>query len=279
MTQRAWLGGGTNSAGSPADWSPSGVPQSGDNLTMASGTMIVLGNDLAGDTLTVTGQDTVKLFNATADITALPAPEAGSDTQSPTPLIDIIGHSNVHANVAAGTIDLARSAAWTGSVNAEFIPTGTGVFSEGLVVEGGRGSVFVNASTSEIMQNVASIDVNVLGIGTFELAFGSLEFGKAVGAGQTVLVGLNGTLHLDDPARFAGSVSLQGGFIDLANMAKADSYSYSNGVLSVFAGNTVIDSLRLTGATSDQLKVTKAGGILTLYQGNSPGLGVLPLHT
>jgi hypothetical protein len=128
------------------------------------------------------------------------------------------------------------------------------------------------------MQNVASIDVNVLGIGTFALEFGSLEFGKAVAAGQTVLVGLNGTLHLDDPARFAGTVSLQGGFVDLANMAEADSYSYSNGVLSVFAGNTVIDTLRLINATPDQLEVTKAGGILTAYQGTAPEIGALPLH-
>jgi hypothetical protein len=279
MPSRAWLGGGTNRASSPADWSPSGIPQTGDSLTVKSGTINVFGNDLAGDTLTMTGQDTVNLFGATATITALPAPETGTETQSAAPLVHVIGNDTLHANIAAGTIDIFPHSVWTGSVNAEFIPTGTGTFTEGLVVEGGRGSVFINSSTSGIMQNIASIGVNVLGIGAFDLAFGSLEFGKSVGAGQTVVVGPNGTLHLDDPARFAGSVSLQGGFVDLVNMAAADSYNYSNGVLSIFAGDTVIDTLKLINATTAQIDVTKAGTILTAYQATTPGVGALPLHT
>jgi hypothetical protein len=279
MASRIWLGGGMNFASSPGDWSPSGVPQIGDTLTMTSGTMNVFGNDLAGDTLTVTGQDTVNLSNATATIIALPAPETGTETQSPAPLIDIAGDDTLRANVAAATIDIFPHSVWTGSLNAEFIGTGTGIFTEQLVVEGGRGSAFVNSSTSEVIQNIASIDVNVLGIGAFDLAFGSLEFGKSVGAGQTVAVAANGTLHLDDPAQFAGTVSLQGGFVDLANMAAADSYSYADGVLSIFAGDTVIDSLKLINATTAQVEVTKAGAILTAYLGTVPGPGALPLHT
>lgn len=279
MASHAWLGGGINRANKAANWSPSGIPQAGDTLTMTSGTMNVIGNDLAGDTLTMTGRDTVNLFNATASITALPAPEVGSETLSPAPLINVIGNDTLHANIAAGTIDIFPHSVWTGSVFAEFIPAGTGTFSEALIVEGGRNSVFMNTSTSEVIQNIASIDVNVLGIGSFSLEFGSLEFGRSVGPGQTVAVGLNGTLHLDDPAQFAGSVSLQGGFVDLAKMAAADSYSYSSGVLSIFAGNTVIDTLKLINATTAQVEVTKAGAILTAYLGTAPGVDALPQHT
>ena len=59
--QRNWLGGGNNKGTNPLDWSPNGIPQTGDSL-FAEGTfgnspfpvytLNVRGNDLAGDTLT-----------------------------------------------------------------------------------------------------------------------------------------------------------------------------------------------------------------------------------
>jgi hypothetical protein len=60
MTTRIWIGGGNNKASNPKDWSPTGVPRLGDNLFIAgstgamppNGTINVVGNDLAGDTLT-----------------------------------------------------------------------------------------------------------------------------------------------------------------------------------------------------------------------------------
>ncbi len=52
-TTRAWNGGGNNDATNPHYWSPTGVPQPGDNLVITHGTMNVHGNALAGDTLSV----------------------------------------------------------------------------------------------------------------------------------------------------------------------------------------------------------------------------------
>ena len=51
---RTWIGGGNNNANKLADWSPHGVPQPGDTLTMADGTtMNLTGDQLAGDALNV----------------------------------------------------------------------------------------------------------------------------------------------------------------------------------------------------------------------------------
>ncbi len=52
MVARTWMGGGNNYASNSRDWSPSGAPQPGDQLSMYSGgVMTVTGNALAGDTL------------------------------------------------------------------------------------------------------------------------------------------------------------------------------------------------------------------------------------
>jgi hypothetical protein len=53
MTNRTWIGGGNNQASNPKDWSPKGAPHSGDALTMNSGTMNVIHDDLAGDVLAI----------------------------------------------------------------------------------------------------------------------------------------------------------------------------------------------------------------------------------
>ena len=50
---RTWEGGGNNSAANPNDWSPTGVPQRGDQLDITHGTINISGNNLAGDTLSL----------------------------------------------------------------------------------------------------------------------------------------------------------------------------------------------------------------------------------
>jgi hypothetical protein len=64
---RAWNGSGNNDASNPDYWSPTGVPQPGDNLVITQGTMKVYGNALAGDTLSVAappGRHPSKLMRA-----------------------------------------------------------------------------------------------------------------------------------------------------------------------------------------------------------------------
>lgn len=113
MTTRTWIGGGNNQATNPSDWSPSGAPQPGDTLSIASGTMNIFGNALAGDNLTVvSGNADLNLFNAFANIAVglhtLDAPVAS-------PVIDLSGFDEMTYTGfnSDGTINLKAGAVFS----------------------------------------------------------------------------------------------------------------------------------------------------------------------
>jgi hypothetical protein len=115
----------------------------------------------------------------------------------------------------------------------------------------------------------------------------TLVFAGSVGSCQTVMManaahtGDSGLLlQLDKPTAFAGSVDLTQGTIDLVGLANADSYSFKNDILSVYSGNKVIDTLRLTNETQYGFAVEKVAGgvnIVALSSATNPSTG-LPTH-
>ena len=170
----------------------------------------------------------------------------------------------------------------------------------GLDVNGGRGTALINDQSDSLQGVQAVITPDVLGIGSFHIGnaqgvAGFLEFGHFVSRGQAVSVsgdpgrGLAGTVQIDKPREFHGSLVMQPkAEVDLVGLAKADSYTFENDMLKVFSGNHLIDRLRLTndGAFIGQphdLVVSRSGsGDVWLTQAGltspPPGSTTLPLH-
>jgi hypothetical protein len=246
MVARTWLGGGDNLASDPNDWSPMsvpGIPQPGDTLSMDGGTMNVVGDVLIGDTLGfIIGPDNIQNT------------------------INVSGASDfsLFLGVRSGTpanVNLAADSVWTGSITNE----------GGSATVEGPGS-FANVASSNVSSSRTTIDAPVIGTGTFT-TIGPLEFGAAVGAGQTVIdqnspITGNGTVKIDDPADFHATVML--GFAGLAlEGIQADSYTYANNVLSLWSGAAVVDTLNLTLTGQDNGLAgmeERPGGILGVSQ-------------
>ena len=302
---RTWIGGGNNNASNPKDWSPAGVPQPGDTLQQMGGqtplTMNVRGNDLAGDTLNfLSGSAPVTMnmsHKAVADVNVgiqayggdtfnLKQHSALSTTVSgASQVVNITGsdHFSTVGDVERLSVNVAPHSTWTGS----FSLTGDST----LTATGGSHSEFINDGPSELSyQSAAVLDLPVLGKGSFSLVFhGYLTFSNSVGADQSVSMAGDPFSHvvIDHPNEFHGSITLGDGSIvagesiDLMGLATADSYTFKNDMLSIFAGKTVIDTLRLTDATPNGFVVEKASGsvnIVSIVDPARPPAG-LPIHS
>ena len=296
MVDRTWIGGGNNQADNPNDWSPPGLPTMAqnfeDNLYMTSGTMNVDGYQLPPDTylgIQNPGSVTLNLSHGAAfdvevydDASAGPAPPAifnihGSDTVE------------VGSNYNSSTIvDLAAHAEWIGNFAVSYA-------SASLTVNGPASAKFINTAVANTTNDgpsggdgIQTINVAVTGSGTFtDDPYGVLTFSKAVSAGQTVdMVSFSGVgpypppiLNLNDPKHFSGTVDLTNGEIDLNGLAKANSYTYQNDMLSIFSGKSVIDTLRLASSETFSVEKTSTGGVSIYTAAASPPPGtLLPIH-
>jgi probable HAF family extracellular repeat protein len=173
-----------------------------------------------------------------------------------------------------------------------------------FTVSGARGTELINDGSEILAGSQMTINTDVLGVGSFQVSAlgaplvsdtGYLEFGDAVSRGETVTIG-NPTiaedgidwdgLKIDQPREFQGSVVLQpNAFVELAGLAKADSYSYSNDILSIWSGDHATDTLRLTNQSGGDLAVATdaSGDVFVEPSGPSPLsenliLTSLPLH-
>jgi hypothetical protein len=273
---RTWIGGGNNHANNLADWSPHGVPQPGDTLTMGNGTtMNLTGNQLAGDALNVDNtlgsksSETINISGVTnLNLVTGAAPGGGPPSD----------------NVI---VDLAANSKWVGGFSDSTFTN---------VTVNGPGN-FANTSTMA-SGNHETINANVVGNGQFTTTRGHgggvLEFVHSVGAGQTVTIdwggyGLAGaTVQVDDPAHFHASVNLSVGDL-LLEGTKASSYSYDGGSnsLKLFNGNTVVDTLVVANTTTKtgfsapaSFAVAQVGNAVDIFKGSGSGFGgaLLPLH-
>ena len=258
MASTTWIGGGNNEASNPNDWSPTGTPQPGDTLTMSSGTMHVSGNDLAGDTLSVSGS--VDIYTSAAARLDLQAGQflgpLDVNVHGTLMLTASVGGSQglPHLNVSGGTIHFIGSSQFDS----------TQVFDSNLV-----GSGTLNLSTG----NVSGEDMEINGAVGRGLTFNLTTSGPSLG-----------TLQIDHPNEFHGLINFNSPFGDIAFMGlQATSGDIRNDILQMFDGKKLVDLVRLTSNNDGLFKLEQNGLGVMLSQGsdaNQPGGPgtILPLH-
>jgi hypothetical protein len=146
MTSKTWIGGHAgNAAGSAANWSPTGAPQPGDNLTVVTGTLEI-GGHLAGDTLhlndtTVSGGPVVLDLNGSARVGIDGSLNFGDPLS-----VNARGQDYLDAaggfNAIKGSINLAD--------HARLVVTGSMTFYYGGSLTGGVGSKLTNHGTLDL---------------------------------------------------------------------------------------------------------------------------------
>lgn len=275
---RTWLGGIDQNANTAANWSPTGVPQPGDVLTMNGGLMNISGNDLTGDTLNIETNNTVNPAAVTLNLSNGAVPMTLDSGQG---------------DAGAVTVNLADNTDWIGGANA-------GPFGGPVTIQAtGPQATGTWSNTTSLIDNSVLVSANVVGNGSFttEMAHGTgtkLEFAQGVSAGQTVTITggqypANGisTVQVDDPSNYHASTTLGFGEMILQGVT-ADSYTYQNDMLSLYNGSTVVDTLNLALQTSNNglaaatnFGVSQVGGSVVLHADGASYQGggtLLPVH-
>jgi hypothetical protein len=300
MVNKTWLGGGNNQANNPNDWSPAGVPTVPDGMVMTQGTMNIDGFNLepvpglpgAANNfgLITSGTPTVNLSDgATADIgvssghTTINVRDGASNL--------FLAEEGVLGNAGNATVNIAGHAEWVGGFQ-QLVSGST------LLIKGGGTFVNSGIGTPDSLVNgpgsTATIDANIAGTGLTEVIEGAvLTIGGSVGSGQVISVDaiadtdlpLPAFLTIEHPKGFAGLVQLGKGEIDLNGLAKADSYTFNNDLLSIYNGKTVIDTLRLAQESLgngflqlDVVKTHSGVAIFTAINPVHPAGTILPVH-
>ncbi len=253
MADRTWVGGVNDSARNPNNWSPNGVPQPGDTLTMLSGTMNIRDNNLAGDALVIGANQTSATVTLNLSHQASASLDIAQESDDQV-TVNVKGTDTVNVltefpSTLGMTVNLVNCASLTGAFAMTF---------GGVTINGGDNSRFVNNGLSQFAGSNVILDTDVRGKGTFTVgtaqgSSGNLEFGGSVSRGQTVDVtgdpgrGLVSHVRVDQPDEFGGAIGLGVfGEVDLQGLANADSYTYQNDMLSIYSGGCVIDTVRLT---------------------------------
>jgi hypothetical protein len=256
----------------------------------------ISGNALSGKTLTIAGGTELVLTNVQIGevfVSALP------DNYNPVK-IDIKGSDTFNFDASAGlgntidtTINLEGNSIWYGTIS-----TGDRYGNNPVFITGS--GTFDNNGASDISYSggFTTIDSVVGGTGSFTVSNDAiLEFGKAVGANQTINVlsyQAPGTLVVDKASTFAASINLTEGLVELNGIAKADSYSFMNDILSIYNGKNIVDTLRLSilnpssyitgiGMPVPTFGIDKTANGIMIYSsyGSGPIVGdkALTLHT
>ena len=294
--------------------SSSGTPPT----SPVNSTMNVSGNALAGDPITIglPGFGTVNLtanlshnalmtateyggrgtYNMVQNSTLNLLERGGVHVGPASATINMLGNENlILSNISSAiTVNLAPGADWHGSLRAQALE----IFSGATTVKGGAGSSFDNNGLSYLLNGKsARIDTDVVGFGQFFVTnngqsyspptLPKLEFVHAVAAGQAVVN--SGLVVIDHPNQFKAGIALTTSElpgaplpaeIDLMGLAAADSYSYKTDMLSIYHGNSVIDTLRFNDTTAHGFAVEKVGGsvhIVAIVDPTHPPVS-LPLH-
>jgi hypothetical protein len=306
LASRTWIGGGgNNEANNPNNWSPTGAPKPGDDLTdsVAGSTIDIRGKALAGDTLTAFGGVTISLSHLASvnlsvpigDFSPVTANVTGVDTLNATLQAD-------NAPAPGATLDVnLNHAILFGSFD-------IGTFGSETITSTDKHSVFVNNATDVVNGGKVVIDADVLGHGTFNLAFGtghdaqvlgaSLEFGGSVSRGQTVSVSggsaspngeippVSSSVKIDQPTEFLGTVDLHDfSLADLVGLSQAAGWSYKDDMLSIKnACGKVIDRLQVVSDASStggvhglSVSKTAAGDVLVSPGADFHGSLALPM--
>jgi hypothetical protein len=281
--------------------------------------MNVRGNDLAGDSLTLAGTvftanlshkatmtanymtGSIGTFNLSGRSTLILSTISGFHLGTNPATINVSGNDNLilHNTDSRVTINLLPGATVHGSfTTGEFF----GVVFGQITINGQAGTAFDNNGHSLLVNTEqATINTNVVGTGSFDVANqgpysiagvvgrAKIEFGGAVGRNQSVED--SSLVVIDKPNQFHAGITLASSAasvaapfpaeIDLMGLATADSYSYTNDMLKIWSGRTVIDTLHLTDQTPYGFDVVKSSSSVNVVALSSSGEtlpGALPLH-
>jgi hypothetical protein len=308
MTTRTWIGGGNNKADNPDDWSPFGVPQPGvDSILMTQGTIKVRGSEIAGSNglggpiMDVQGDVRVNLSD---DASVMPIEVVSGETQLHIHDEAMLGLTlGISGQAPSATVDLAANSRWIGNFSA---------FSGSLVINGAHGALFitndipsgatvVNPLTLPVQPDFVAINANI-GDGSASITADSgatVEVGGSAASGQVFqanassdtfgsVLSAPGILKIDHPNLFDGQLQLGIGEIDLVGLARADSYSYQQDLLSIYSCGKIIEKLSrqqvpgLQGSSFGSLAVEKTAVGVSIYTSNNashPAGTLLPLYT
>jgi len=266
-TDRTWTGSINSDADNPGNWSPRGAPRLGNTLSMTQGVIDIAGNDLAGDTLSVSG------ISGSVEIDTREAAKLDLSTMGTIPV-------NVHVD---GVLKL------TAQVN--------GFFGEHVDFSGGTirfigTSTFRGSHTVFDGSLVGSASINVFhganGTGASEF----MEIDGSVGRRLTFNFESGGppqTLQLDDPSEFHGTISLPPTLVGAVAIVgiHATRADLRDDILRLFDGNKLVDKVRLNGVNAglnleqNSLGVMLTQGASDVFQPGGPGTTIplhLPLH-
>lgn len=263
---RNWVGGNDNhSAAYGPNWAPAGAPQAGDVLNLPQGKVDVQGYDLRGDTLYVGkpgeySQATLNLSNqAQLKLDAV---------QNSQPWVDVnvdgvayVDLHNQHPSNATYAFEMKAGA----SVQSEHVDlTGSNLY-----LNGGIG--FINTGEVDLHASNLTVHSDLQGTGKVEVGDhnwpGShAEFYKSVSGGQSIdVVGQGATyssLYLDDPASFAGKLSLNDGYAVLGHV-QADAYDVKNDLLTLYWKGNSVESFNVSSGSGEPVKAyTVANGVM-----------------
>jgi hypothetical protein len=289
MAALTWIGGGNNKASNPQDWSPTGAPVPGDTLQVAGSgniyTINVRGDALAGNLVRISDASVTMNLSHDAAVNA----SFGNAVEAPLPNTATfnLGRGVSDLNLSASlepeslSVNLARDAIWVGTFN--LVMAGAR-----LVTTAGEHALFINDGASSTIKDIGAVlAMPVAGTGSIAVAQSDLEFQSSVGANQSVSVYSDApysVITIDHPKEYHASTSIgTGGELDLVGLAHADSYSYQNDMLRIYAGDTVIDRMKLQlGYGAGSFAVTQAVDGVHIYGvavGDGPPAGGLPLHS
>jgi hypothetical protein len=281
MTSKTWIGGHAgNAAGAAANWSPSGAPQPGDNLTVVTGELAI-GGRLAGNTLHLNDPG-VAVGPVTLDLYGNSNVNIDGFLQAGNPLIvNVSGTDHLHApdgfsmgsNQRGGTFNLAA--------NSHLYITGSMSFGYGGLVTGGAGAVLTNNGTLMLGSSTigtgatGAVATTVNGNGTllfrgYHNSHGTAGISAKIASTQTVELdqathGL--TMVLDDPGDFRGLLKLDlprdpGSYNALADVVvsgvHAGGVSVRGNQVMLTNGGKAVDLLRVADASS--LKISASDG-------------------
>ena len=270
MAENLWRDGAVDNIFAPYDWS-NGGPRPGDTLVLKSGTAVLDGSNIYGDTVELAGPPgaTAPTLGAAGDSNLAAAvpdnpAEPGGDGAG---AIDVVGAPQVSLSVAGDGEHGSPLGVATVNIG-DYSKLSGGITDNGtLVVNGTATSTFANSATTVADPGArATINAEVVGVGTFAIDAGaSLSFTSGVSSGQTINND-GGTLSIEDPRSFHATVTLSpnsqdvgGNFVALAGL-RADHVSYRGGLLSLFSGGNDVYDLRLQTSTGDAVvKQTSLG--------------------
>lgn len=284
---QSWIAGhGGNDPSLASNWSKGHAPGPDGNLSMVAGTMDLGSENLGGATLSVVS-------------TAAPASPATINMTQGGDLHLSSGGATVQVNVTGGRATLHDDSTYPElriavDARSTLVLDARMVF--GTLAEHG-GTVLLNGE-SRFAGTRVLLDAGVAGFGTIHAADGRgggsmLEVTGAVGAGVTIAASNipggfgRSTLVLDNAPADKGSLTLDNGTLLLKGVGAIDSMSYKNGLLSLYRGSTVAETVKVAGVadppggpfgSNGKLNFAYSAGTLTVHDGGAGTVAGLALH-